>query len=438
MALLEICEVSISPLDSESLHGRSIDWPKVGQVVDARAVDIDGWVLGSGRPIVGVELIHNGTVLRRAGLTMHRPDVGAAFPDIAGASNTGFRISARLIGKEKPRFEIHAISMDGRRIPIAVIEGTRRWRESTSAAENPLVAVIIPGSEKESAAAAIESVLGQSHPHYEIVLVEDGSTESVGDIVGKHPIVRPVQLESRGPAAWRNTGIRRSLGDYLVFVGAGELLHPKALEIGIGELREHPACAYAAGLDGVTTMPPVHPASMEARCAEYDNYGTLLRGSRVPAAAAVMYRRAVFEVAGVFDSTYDACPDYEMCLRVAREHPTRFHEAVVAELRTPQTQAAGDGALLLITVLRALRSHWKHVKRHRQYRPAYEAGMQYWRGLYTRRVRQDLRARLSERNWGAACDQAFVLASSWLNGRAAAFALKRQRRRAPRRGAFDT
>ena len=84
VALLEIVEVAIAELEAERLWGRSIDLPAAGSRVEARAVDVAGWVLGRGAPAVAVELVHGGAPFRRVPVQAHRPDVAAESAPAAG------------------------------------------------------------------------------------------------------------------------------------------------------------------------------------------------------------------------------------------------------------------------------------------------------------------------------------------------------------------
>ncbi|WP_455387801.1 glycosyltransferase family 2 protein [Petrachloros mirabilis] len=82
-------------------------------------------------------------------------------------------------------------------------------------------------------ARAIESVLAQQGDDYELIVVDDGSTDLTAEIVrsyesGSNPI-RYVHQENRGPAASRNRGVDVSCGQYLLFLDADDALLPRAL-----------------------------------------------------------------------------------------------------------------------------------------------------------------------------------------------------------------
>src|SRR5918993_3738999 len=113
----------------------------------------------------------------------------------------------------------------------------------------PLVTVVIPCyNQAHFLTEAIESVLSQSYPNFEVVVVDDGSTDDTSEVASRYPQkVRLIRQENRGLAGARNTGIGHARGEYLVFLDADDRLLPKALEVGIEQLEAHPECAFVSG-----------------------------------------------------------------------------------------------------------------------------------------------------------------------------------------------
>src|ERR1044071_7280152 len=87
---------------------------------------------------------------------------------------------------------------------------------------------------------AIESVLNQTYSHYEILVVDDGSTDDSATVAESYSKVRCVRQANQGLSAARNRGIRESQSEYLVFLDADDRLLPRALEIGVRELARRP------------------------------------------------------------------------------------------------------------------------------------------------------------------------------------------------------
>src|SRR5215217_8140206 len=111
-----------------------------------------------------------------------------------------------------------------------------------------LVSVIIPCfNQAHFLVEAIESVLAQSYSHFEIVVVDDGSTDNTCDVASYYERVRCIRQNNQGLAAARNSGIRESKGSYLVFLDADDRLLPEALEAGVKCLKAYPDGAFVFG-----------------------------------------------------------------------------------------------------------------------------------------------------------------------------------------------
>src|SRR5215208_7256201 len=112
----------------------------------------------------------------------------------------------------------------------------------------PLVSVVIPCyNQAHFLGEAIESVLAQSHPNFEIIVVDDGSPDDTSEVAEHYPEVRLVRQENQGLSAARNAGLARSEGEYVVFLDADDRLLPEALKTGVECLEAHPECAYVYG-----------------------------------------------------------------------------------------------------------------------------------------------------------------------------------------------
>jgi glycosyltransferase involved in cell wall biosynthesis/peptidoglycan/xylan/chitin deacetylase (PgdA/CDA1 family) len=382
------------------LWGCSIEQPAQSTQVDGRSVELRGWVLGRQSPAVAVEVVHEGVVLRRVSLNFPRPDVAAVFPHVRGAERSGFRTTLSL-PTIKPELEllVQAVLQDQSRVRLVFIRTCLRWREGTAASDMPLISIIVPCyNQAHFLTEAIESILSQAYPHYEIVVIDDGSTDNTAEVAGRYPGVRCVRQDNRGLAAARNTGIRKSNGDYLVFLDADDRLLPNALEVGLACLRAHPECAFVAGRcirigsDG-HPMPTTEDAGLDG-----DAYSRLLSGCPI-LVPAVMYRRATFQVFSGFDTSMSAAEDRHLYYRIARQLPIHFHDVVVAEVRQHHANMTSNTALMLRSTLAALQKQWRYVKANPQYKEAYRVGLRFWRTHYGGRLAIELPNQIRLGQW---------------------------------------
>ena len=111
------------------------------------------------------------------------------------------------------------------------------------------VSVIIPLYNKaEHIARTLNSVLAQSFHDFEVIVVDDGSTDSGPDVIIKYddPRVRMMRQENAGPGAARNAGLKAAKGKYVVFLDADDELMLDFLQASISHLKDHPECDASA------------------------------------------------------------------------------------------------------------------------------------------------------------------------------------------------
>ncbi len=101
------------------------------------------------------------------------------------------------------------------------------------ASPNPLISVIVPSFNcAKYLGRAIDSILGQSMPDFEVIVVDDGSSDGTFAVVAqyqKHASVRYLHQSNKGPSAARNHGLKASQARYVMFVDADDALPPGAL-----------------------------------------------------------------------------------------------------------------------------------------------------------------------------------------------------------------
>ncbi|MDW8322980.1 MAG: glycosyltransferase [Burkholderiales bacterium] len=179
-------------------------------------------------------------------------------------------------------------------------------------------------------AQAIESVLAQTWPQVELVVVDDGSTDASPQVMQRYAErIRIVHQANTGAAAARNRGIALASGRYLAFLDADDYWHPRFLERMVGALRASAAVLAYCGwfiveADGRERPPFIPPDYENERKLEH-----LLRNASLwPIHGMLTYRQAVIE-AGMFDPRWPVCEDYDLWLRLAGEQPiVRVPEAL--------------------------------------------------------------------------------------------------------------
>jgi glycosyltransferase involved in cell wall biosynthesis len=221
--------------------------------------------------------------------------------------------------------------------------------------------------------------------------------------------VRVVRQRNLGLASARNAGLALCRGDFVLFLDADDRLLPQAIEAGARVLAANPSLGFTAGYSRFITADGVPQATGQPVRRTGDPYAELLRRNTIRNPAMVLFRRAVVEAAGGFAPGADACADYDLYLRISRDHPVAFHDVVVAEYRKHGANMSANPALMLrelLTVMRRQRPHLSDAPR----RQAFKQGVRHIRRYYGDLIATEIRERVRSRSgWRRMLRTAVVL-----------------------------
>jgi glycosyltransferase involved in cell wall biosynthesis len=394
MSRIEFVEVRPKLPATGELWGANIEFPRENTQTDGVAIDIIGWVVGRESHAIAVEARVSGLRVCRVPVDMDRPDVADYWRHVVpDAMRSGFHISVPMGGSARIDIAVDVVLRDQRRVYIGTVRAHRQWRENPDSSQLPFVSVIIPCfNQARFLDDALASVMAQTYPHYEVVVVDDGSDDNTQEVACRFPGVRYVRQRNAGLSAARNTGLRRSGGDFLVFLDADDRLEPDALERGLSLLSEHSAAAFVAGKCRYIAVDGTPVSEQPARDLRGDAFAALIRRCHIHPPAVAMYRRSAFDSVGTFDEQLSPCADYDMYLRIARQYPVHIHDHVTAEYRKHGASMNGDHALMLESAIRVLRLHRGFIRRQPELRKAYRDGVQYVQQCYGRPLTLQLRA----------------------------------------------
>lgn len=190
----------------------------------------------------------------------------------------------------------------------------------------PNVSVIIPThNRRDFVREAIASVLAQTYQDFELIVVDDGSTDDTCEVVQEFPGVRYLAQENRGVSAARNRGVLHSNGKMLAFLDSDDLWQPRKLEMQVAFFTAQPGARICQTEEiwlrkGVR----VNPHNKHKKPSG-DIFARSLHLCLV-SPSAVMMRRELFERMGGFDESLPACEDYDLWLRIAVTEPVHLIE----------------------------------------------------------------------------------------------------------------
>jgi glycosyltransferase involved in cell wall biosynthesis len=185
----------------------------------------------------------------------------------------------------------------------------------------PLISVIIPTYNRwPMVGEALESVLRQSRRDFEIIVIDDGSTDDTTKELQKYGShVRLVSQARAGVAAARNYGATLAAGRCLAFLDSDDLWRPKKLEVQTAFMSHRPEIQICQTEEiWLRNGMRINPKARHRKPS-----GDIFRQSLdlcLVSPSAVMMTRGLFEKVGRFDESLPVCEDYDLWLRIAAHH----------------------------------------------------------------------------------------------------------------------
>jgi len=190
----------------------------------------------------------------------------------------------------------------------------------------PLYACIIPTFNRPAwTVEAVESVLAQTLPDFECIVVDDGSTDDTADRLAAlgDPRLRLVRQPHRGVAAARNRGVAESSSAWLAFLDSDDCWLPRKMERQMACMAANPALRISQ-TDEIWVRRGVRVNPMKKhRKSGGDLFERSLELCVISPSAAVV-TRSLFDEAGGFDEGFPVCEDYDLWLRIACRETVGF------------------------------------------------------------------------------------------------------------------
>lgn len=229
----------------------------------------------------------------------------------------------------------------------------------------PLVSVIVPAYNAERyIEACLDSILGQTYPALEVVVVDDGSRDRTADLTKSYaPRVTYVHQPNSGScAAPRNTGLDHISGEFITFFDADDVMVPDKVERQVAALTRYPDAVAAISNyrnfsaerrrpDHFSTCP-----KLQRECLQ-DQVGPVLIPGRAcreilieenfSCAGSPLVRATCVQQAGGFDTTLMAAEDFHFIYRVALCGPVIIDPEVGYERRLHGDNMSGDNERML-------------------------------------------------------------------------------------------
>ncbi len=241
----------------------------------------------------------------------------------------------------------------------------------------PTVSVLMPTYNRARLLPeAIASVLAQEVTDFELLVLDDGSTDDTAEVVAtiEDPRLRYIACPHRGISMTLNAGLDRARGTYVARLDSDDTWHPELLSVLLPVLEADSQLGFVYGrgramnedgapLPHVQGIPPRYPrAPLES-----------LLFDDCTCNVALLARREVIVEAGRFDESLTANEDWDMWLRVALRHPFRFVDRELASIRWHRDNLTGLNSAALEDVLASRRTPLDKIFEHPDLAPEVHA-----------------------------------------------------------------
>jgi len=188
--------------------------------------------------------------------------------------------------------------------------------------KKPLVTVIIPTYNRDwILKEAIESVLSQDFDDFELIVVDDGSTDNTESIIDEYAgDIIVLRQDNHGVSAARNAGIACASGPLIAFLDSDDVWLPQKLTSQVDFFKSNPDALICQTQElWIRKGKRVNPKNRHKKIS-----GMIFKHSLplcMVSPSAVMMKKSLLDKTGLFDESLPACEDYDLWLRISSRYP---------------------------------------------------------------------------------------------------------------------
>jgi len=189
-----------------------------------------------------------------------------------------------------------------------------------------MVSVIIPTYNRALLLSrAVQSVLDQTYQDFELIIIDDGSTDNTGEVINSfhNKKIKYIQhKKNEGAATARNRGIRASRGEYIAFLDSDDEWLQRKLEKQINVIKTistKVGVVYTATWRIMNNKKYYIPAPTKIQ-KEGNLYDSILCGEYLVPTPAAMVRKECLEKVGMFDETLPALEEWDLWIKISRDY----------------------------------------------------------------------------------------------------------------------
>ena len=218
----------------------------------------------------------------------------------------------------------------------------------------PRVSVVIPTYNRAGyVSEAVASVLAQTYRDFEVIVIDDGSTDNTPEVVGSYrdAHIRYFYQENRGVSAAMNTGILASTAEYIAILDSDDVLVEEALQKSVAFLDQHPEVGYCFGQSYT-----IDESGRPLRSSPRGPRVTFVRDGREEIAQVLMggrsigsmVRRSCFQEVGLYNTELPMSEDWDMFIRLAKRYAVGHLAEPIYKLRFHQQQMTSQSSMKIV------------------------------------------------------------------------------------------
>ena len=183
--------------------------------------------------------------------------------------------------------------------------------------KKPIVSIIIPAyNYAHYLPDCIDSVLRQSYPNLDIIVVNDGSTDNTNEVIKKYAgHITYIVLNNSGLPNARNIGLKKAQGEYVLFLDADDMLHRNSITDRVSFLEGHPGVDVAVCSSRNFKIFPFLGVLTPDWPLEKNSFNVHILYFNIAPPHAFLLRKSACDSIGWFDDSLKACEDYDYWVR---------------------------------------------------------------------------------------------------------------------------
>ena len=195
----------------------------------------------------------------------------------------------------------------------------------------------------------MESVLKQTFTDFEVLLIDDGSSDGIISWAAQiiDPRVKLISQKNQGVSEARNTGIAHAQGEYIAFLDADDLWEPTKLEKQVQYLEDNPALGLVHTWVVLASEQGKATDKVCISNAEGDVWKQIAEQCLLTCGSTPMIRSCCFETVGVFDRKLRSGEDWDMWIRIASRYPFAVVKEPLVRYRQHSNNASSNCQAIL-------------------------------------------------------------------------------------------